>query len=60
MKGLQRRKLNFSTDLQLKGYSGSDKNTLKSRIHAMDKGWIGKKRDIRKMNRITENVMHGV
>ncbi len=57
MNGLKRRKSNLSLSSEAKNYSGSDKNTLKSRIHSMDKGWIGKKKEIRGMNRIKGNVM---
>ena len=44
MNGLKRRKSSLSFSIESKNYSGSDKNTLKSRIHSMDKGWIGKKK----------------
>ena len=60
MSGLKRRKSNLSLSTQLKDYSGSDKNTLKSRIHAMDKGWIGKKKEIKGMNRLKGNVLKGI
>jgi len=60
MIGLKKRKSNLSLSAESKNYSGNDKNTLKSRIHAMDKGWIGKKKDIKSMNRIKGNVMKGV
>lgn len=49
MKGLKRMKL--IKNRKRKKYSGSDKNTLKSRIMSMDKGWIAKHREIRNMNR---------
>lgn len=60
MIGLKRRRSNLSLSATSKDYSGSDKNTLKSRIHAMDKGWIGKKKEIKSMNRTKGNVMKGV
>lgn len=60
MKGLKRRRSNLSLNAKSKDYSGSEKNTLKSRIHAMDKGWIGKKKEIKSMNRLKGNVMKEV
>jgi hypothetical protein len=60
MDGLKRRKSNLSLSTESKNYSGSDKNTLKSRIHAMDKGWIEKKKEIKGMNRIKGNIMEGI
>jgi hypothetical protein len=39
---------------------GNEKNTLKSRIQSMDKGWIQKKGDIKKLNRSAEKVKAGV
>jgi hypothetical protein len=36
------------------------KNILKSRIHSMDKGWIGKKREIKGMNRLSNGIKTGV
>jgi len=60
MNGLKRRKANLTLSTESKNYSGSEKNTLKSRIHSMDKGWIGKKKEIRSMNRIKGNIMEGV
>ena len=59
MNGIKKRKSNLSLSTKSKNYSGSDKNTMKSRIHSMDKGWIGKKKEIKGMNRIKGNVMEG-
>ena len=44
MDGLKRRKSNLSLGTESKNYSGSDKITLKSRIHSMNKGWIERER----------------
>ncbi|MCG6187892.1 hypothetical protein [Maribellus maritimus] len=60
MNGLKKRKTTLSFVINSKNYLGSDKNTLKSRIQAMDKGWIQKKNDIRKMKRTAENFKAGV
>jgi hypothetical protein len=51
MRGITKRRLNLMSKNSLKDYSGNDKNTLKSRIMAMDKGWIAKKKEIKSMNR---------
>lgn len=49
MKRLKR--MNLIDNKKRKKYTGSDKNTLKSRVMSMDKGWIGKKKEIKNMNR---------
>ena len=56
MKGLKKRKESLQEIHHLKTYSGSDKNTLKSRVMDMDKGWIGKKNEIKNMNRSSKNI----
>lgn len=60
MNGLRKRKTNLSFDINSRMYVGNEKNTLKSRIQAMDKGWIKKKGDIKKTKRTAENVKAGV
>ncbi len=60
MNGLKKRKTNLYFEVNSKVYLGNDKNTLKSRIQAMDKGWIQKKNDIKKMNRTAGNIKAGV
>jgi hypothetical protein len=60
MNGLKKRKTNLSFIVNSKEYVGNEKNTLKSRIQSMDKGWIQKKGDIKKLNRSAEKVKAGV
>lgn len=55
MKGLKKRKENLQGINHLKTYSRSDKNTLKSRVMDMDKGWIEKKKEIKHMNRSSKD-----
>ncbi len=54
MLGLKRRRDLLPGKSISESYSGNDKNTLKSRIMSMDKGWIGKKKEIKEMNRTTK------
>lgn len=55
-------KKKLETNFELNYYSNSTvntkpgKNTLKSRIHGMDKGWISKKREIKGMNRLNNKI----
>jgi len=60
MRGITKRKMNLMSQNSHFDYSGNDKNTLKSRIMAMDKGWIAKKKEIKKMNRTAGNLKSSV
>jgi len=54
MKGLKRMKL--IENKNRKKYTGTDKNTLKSRVMSMDKGWIIKQKEIKNMNRTVSKL----
>jgi len=56
MIGIKKRKANLLFSTSSKEYKGSDKNTIKSRINSMDKGWITKKKEIRNLNRSAGKV----
>lgn len=58
--GIQRRRSNLLSGEELANYSGSAKNTLKSRIMSMDKGWIKKNRTIKKMNRTSTKLSNSI
>lgn len=51
-----RKRIKLFKNKKRKKYSGSDKNTLKSRIMSMDKGWIAKHKEIRNMNRTSRRL----
>lgn len=60
MRGITKRRMNLIKKNRRKDYSGKDKNTLKSRIMAMDKGWIAKKKEIKSMNRTAGKLKSSV
>lgn len=51
MKGIRKQKANLEFSTHAESYRGNPKNTLKSRVQSMDKGWIQKSREIRNLNR---------